>query len=196
MTYKDKYAAARTPARALFLSLWIVIFIVIESCSLLLSPSEMTGALFQLGTMFPYFVMTIGYFNLFRDFDRSTMINFGVINTLGIAIQLCSIPELFEIHPDVRGYEIGQILAESLMCIAIFMLAWVLTKTPFIPRIFAYGYVIFGIFWALALWLWIAYPARSIFDPPTYISGWIAQGGLAIYLAIYGIRYYRNAANS
>ncbi|MDU0478052.1 hypothetical protein QVA66_02220 [Staphylococcus chromogenes] len=191
MTSIHDYASTATPGRALFLALWIFVFILLEACSLLISPSQVIGALFQMGTMFPYAMMTIGYYNLLRGVNKYAMRAFGAFNALGVVIQLCSIPDLLEISPDVHGYEIGQIVAEILMCIAIFILVQVMSKSPLVPHLFAYAYGIFGIFWLLALWLWVAYPHRSIFDPPTYISGWIAQGGFALFLTAWGLKKHR-----
>lgn len=179
-----------TPAQALFVSLWIVIYLILEFVALTAVPTEVSGALFRFGAMFPFFLMTIGYHQLLKPIAPRTILSYAIVNCIGVIVHVASIPALLETNPDTTNYDLGLLIAETLMSSAIYVLAWVLYQTPIVPKFISIAYFAFGFLWQGALIVWkLGY--EPWLDWPTDFTGGFAQGSLAIALSIFAIRSYK-----
>ncbi|MDU0478050.1 hypothetical protein QVA66_02210 [Staphylococcus chromogenes] len=184
-----KYLDPEIPGYAIFTAFAICAYLTFEGAVLIVSPTMIQSALFNLGAMLAFFAMSIGYYQLFHELSPTSIRLHLAINLFGILLHFSCIPELMQVEVDVQKYWAGLYPAEACMALALIPLAHCLWHSPFTPRFLSVLYVAFGVLWLTCIVCWHFEVQIDVLDWVMNLEGGAAQAALAIFLA----KFTRNA---
>ncbi|WP_047240526.1 hypothetical protein [Corynebacterium epidermidicanis] len=180
--------ARDVPGHAISTALAIFVYLALECAVLVFPPEAIQSVLFNLGAMFAFFTMSLGYLNLFKLQTPVAARTHFLLNTIGILWHLAKIPKLLLVDADVHAYWQGLYTAESCMAVALIPLAWCIWHSPIVPRILALGFMAFSASWLLLVLVWQFSPQTTYLDWPINLFGGLVQGALAVYLVRWSMR--------